>query len=231
MMLQLILKDLQVQKREKTIFIALFLSLCIGGIFPHNLGLAGIQLLLGVYLLIVYANAYDYKYNAEIMINSLPLARRHVVRAKYLSAVIFALFMLAVSIPVSFAFAYFGLAGTSGMNPAVMLRFILIALFLASVYLSIFFPIYFKLGYMKSRWANFISFFIIFGLIGFAGGSGSYIPEYGDELSKEAVLNQLMGVLAGNGNITLYFILMLAGLIFLIVSSQLSVLIYQRKEF
>jgi ABC-type transport system involved in multi-copper enzyme maturation permease subunit len=112
-MIHLILKDQQVQKRAKTIFIVLFLRLCIAGILPHNPGLASVQLLLGVYLLIVYANAYDYKYNAEIMINSLPLARRQVVLAKYLSAVIFALFMLSVSIPVSFFFNYLGIAAAA----------------------------------------------------------------------------------------------------------------------
>lgn len=54
-MFQLIFKDLQVQKREKTVFIVLFLSLCIAGILPNNPGLASAQLLLGVYLMIVYA--------------------------------------------------------------------------------------------------------------------------------------------------------------------------------
>jgi len=230
-MIHLILKDLQVQKREKTIFIVLFLSLCIAGILPHNPGLASVQLLLGVYLLIVYANAYDYKYNAEIMINSLPLARRQVVLAKYLSAVIFALFMLSVSIPVSFIFNYLGIAGSGGLNLTLSVRFILIALFFVTVYLSIFFPVYFKLGYMKARWANFISFFIIFGLIGFAGRSGAYVPQYGEALTRETILRHFMGVLAGNENITLYLILLLAGLILLYISSQLSVAIYRRKEF
>jgi hypothetical protein len=79
--------------------------------------------------------------------------------------------------------------------------------------------------------ANFNSFFIIFGLNGFAGRSGAYVPQYGEALTRETILRHFMGVLAGNENITLYLILLLAGLILLYISSQLSVAIYRRKEF
>lgn len=230
-MVQLILKDLQVQKREKTFFLILILSLCISGILPKNPGLASIQLLLGVYLLIVYANAFDYKYNAEVMINSLPLGRKQIVTAKYLSALLISLIMIAVSLPVSFLLSYTGFWGVSGMNVRVEVRFLLTALFFLSLYLSIFFPVYFKWGYMKSRWANFFSLFVIFGLFGLAGGAGENIPQQGEVISKATVIQQFMGMMAGNESIIFYVKMAAIGLMILYVSIQLSVAIYSKKEF
>lgn len=230
-MLQLILKDLQVQRREKTFFIVLFLSLCIAGILPNNLGLASIQLLLGVYLLIVYANAFDFKYNAEIMINSLPLGRKEIVTAKYLSAFSFALIMVAISLPVSFLLSYTEFLGTISMNLTMAIRFFMISFFLLCIYLSFFFPVFFKLGYLKSRWANFFSFFIIFGLIGFSGSVGQQVPQYGNEISKETMLQYLLGTLAGNEHLTVYLGMVLMGLLLLFISWRFSVSIYQKKEF
>lgn len=230
-MLQMVLKDLQVQRREKTFFIVLFLSVCISGILPRNPGLASVQLLLGVYLMIVYANAFDYKYNAEIMINSLPLGRRQIVTAKYLSALIFSLIMVAVSIPVSFILSYFGFPGAYGMNLVIAIRFLMIAFFFLSIYIAIFFPVYFKLGYMKSRWANFLSFFVIFGLIGLAGGTGQYIPQHGELMSRESLMQNFLGILAGNESFGVYVSMLLIGILVLYISLQLSIAIYKRKEF
>jgi hypothetical protein len=230
-MFQLVLKDLKVQKGEKTIFIALFLSLCISGIIPHSPGLASIQLLLGVYLMIVYANAYDYKYNAEIMINSLPLDRKQIVRAKYLSAICFSLIMIGVALPASAILSHTGIIGDKQINLTVIVRFLMTSFFFLCIYLSIFFPVYFKLGYLKSRWANFLSFFIIFGLIGFSGSQGAEIPQHAGMLQKVDLLERFLGILAGNASIWIYGELAILGLFFLYISMQISKVIYSKKEF
>ncbi len=230
-MFQLIFKDLKVQKREKTIFIVLFLSLCIAGILPNNPGLASAQLLLGVYLMIVYANAFDYKYNAEIMINSLPLGRNQIVKAKYLSSLIFGLAMMAVALPISFLISYTGFPGTDGMNSTLAVRFVMISLFFISLYLSIFFPVYFKFGYLKSRWANVLSFLVIFGLVGFVGGQGEYIPQYGEMVTRESFRQQFLGILAGNESLTVYLTMLALGFLILYLSLRFSISIYKKKEF
>jgi ABC-2 type transport system permease protein len=228
---RLIWKDIQVQKREKTLFLVLFLSLCVGYLMPTSPGIASIQLIVGVYLMIVYANAYDYKYNADIIINSLPLARKQIVTAKYLSGLIFCLLMLAVSLPVSVLFSILGLPGSTGFNLAAAGRFLMFSAFILTLYISFYFPVYYKLGYMNSRWANFLAFFLIFGSIGLIGASGQNFPRYGETLTRADALQHFQGILAGNESLSFYLLLMVLGFLLLFLSRQLSVAIYKRKEF
>jgi len=225
-MFQLVLKDLRVQKREKTFFIVILLSCCMGFIFPHNPALASLQLLLGVYLLLVYANAFDYKYNAEIMLNSLPLGREQVVKAKYISALFFSLIIFIISLLVGVSVSLAGTSGATGLSGLIIIQFLFLSLFLLAIYLTIFFPIYFKFGYLKARWANFIALFVIFGLIGFTGriDDASYVTTY-------KAMQQFMAILAGEGSFQACLVLFLISICLLYFSQKISISVYQRKEF
>jgi ABC-2 type transport system permease protein len=165
------------------------------------------------------------------MINSLPLGRNQIVKAKYLSSLIFGLAMMVVALPISFLISYTGFPGTDGMSSTLAVRFVMISLFFISLYLSIFFPVYFKFGYLKSRWANVLSFFVIFGLVGFVGGRGEYIPQYGDMLSRESTLQQFLGILAGSESLTVYLTILALGFLILYLSLRFSISIYKKKEF
>ncbi|HHV65084.1 MAG TPA: ABC-2 transporter permease [Peptococcaceae bacterium] len=228
---KLIWKDIQVQKREKTLFIVIFLSLCVGYVMFTNPGIASIQLIVGVYLMITYANAYDYKYNAEIVINSLPVDRKQIVTAKYLSSLVYCLLMLTVALPVGILLSFTGLPGSTGFNLGVVGRFIMLSVFILVLYISFYFPVYYKLGYLNSRWANFIAFFFIFGSIGFIGASGRDLPSYGEPMTRETALQYFQGILAGNESMSFYFSLMGISILLLLLSRQLSIAIYRRKEF
>jgi len=228
-MLNLILKDLLVLKKEKTAFIVLILCISIGALFPQNPGFASVEFLLGIYLIMVYANAFDYKYNAEIMINSLPLSRSGIVNARYLSALVDALLMYAVIFVAGSIIMLLGFRGENVNVMAAAFRFLLFSLFLLCINISFFLPVYFKLGYLKSRWANFIFFFVIFGLTGIAGNN-PVSSFQGKEITGE-VMPRLINILAGQESLFVYAEMLTLGIILVLISRSISVSIYKRKEF
>ncbi|MBO8158167.1 ABC-2 transporter permease [Thermosyntropha sp.] len=155
-MYNLILKDFLLQKKT---FLFAFLYVAVMVIAFRDYGDVASIIVLS-YAMLLTACAYDDKSKADMVLNSLPLKRDTIVWARYLSVYVFALSMM-----VFYALLYWvisilplpvHLAKLSGVKAIAAL---LIIGFLGSIY----FPFYFKLGYMKSRLVNFIVFFLIFG--------------------------------------------------------------------
>jgi ABC-2 type transport system permease protein len=116
--------------------------------------------LVGVsYTLITQACAQDDKNKSEIMVISLPILRREVVLAKYLSTILFAIIGLLSYFLALIAVTLLGI-------PIYVQKITLAGLvgpFFALVLLvSIYFPIYFKLGYLRSRMVGMFLFFACF---------------------------------------------------------------------
>lgn len=114
------------------------------------------------YMFILQAITQDDKNKSEIMLNSLPLGRRDIVLAKYLSVFLYA----ALGI-LSFLLAH-GLVTVIGIPISisqVSSEEIFGALIAMVVMISIYFPIYFKFGYLRSRMVGMIllmaSFFLV----------------------------------------------------------------------
>jgi len=226
MMWRLVVKDLTVQKRNFIIIV--FLSLAISGIMPNSPGTAGIQLLLGVYLMLVYANSYDFKYNGEIMINSLPISRKEIVLAKYLSAFVYALIIMIIVFPLSFVLKILDFPGLNTIGIRSLAGFLIIGIFFLSIYISIYLPLYYKLGYMNSRWANFISLFVIFGLVGFLG---DITKDYqGNFSASPGIVEIFFGILTGQGTTMAFQIMALLSIILVLISMRISVWIYRNKD-
>ncbi|MCB2361144.1 ABC-2 transporter permease [Clostridium estertheticum] len=108
----------------------------------------------------------DYKYNANIMFSSLPVNRREVVLSKYIESMLFLIFAIVCTIVFTFVFRSIGLSGLGGgtfihlsklmhlddfsklMNFKSIIMYSLLSTIL---FISIYFPIYFKLEYLKVR--------------------------------------------------------------------------------
>ena len=109
------------------------------------------------HMLVVTACSYDDKNKADVMLNSLPLKRSNIVLAKYISIFIYATigtiiylatipFISIIGFPIHvYPISVEGLAGT---------------LFSISLFNSIYFPFYFKYGYIKSQFLSLFFFFI-----------------------------------------------------------------------
>jgi len=152
----LILKDLLPQWKSKAMLPGV-ISILAGCYFLHSgMMLAVFMLFIPTYTSYTYASAYDYKYNQERFFLSLPVSRTQWVIARYLSALV----VFAVSLIVAGGVGLLGLALSLPFAPP-SLGVIALECLILSFYLGIAFPAYFKLGYVKSRWVNFVVMILV----------------------------------------------------------------------
>jgi ABC-2 type transport system permease protein len=210
-MFNLIMKDIRVQRKDKTIFMFLILNIVNVFIFQNNYATTVLLCFLSIYLLEVYANAYDFKYNSELMINSLPINRKVVVAAKYLSVFVFFICAILITLIVGSLLQFIA---PNLVSKTIGISTIFIEFFIICTYFSIFFPLYYKLGYLKSRWVNFIIMAVMGSLSSFA--------------NKILTNNTIFGFDFGLMQI---IVLIAIPIIFIVVSFFTSIKIYLDKEF
>lgn len=219
-MIYLILKDILIQKK---IVLLSFLYIIFFAIMMQGAGpmIYPTSLTALAYMLVITSCAYDEKNKADILLNSLPLKRTRIVLAKYLAIFVYiglgtvaylvtTTLLALLSLPIRIEpISWEGLAGA----------FVAIGLIN-----SIYFPFFFKFGYLKSRVLNFILFFTFyFGLT--SAVELLYIQQVPSwALGLKAFLqsltdDQLMGLILG-------MVLML-----LTASLGLSIKFYQNREF
>lgn len=183
------------------------------------------------YMLASQACARDDKNKSEIMLNSLSLRRQDIVLAKYLSVYLYAAlailsFLLAqnivsvtgITVPIS----QISLEGISG------------ALLATVVLMSIYFPLYFKFGYLRSRMVGMILFFACFFFLPMAfaltvhglGGVGNLALR-----NIVAIMQRIMGWLQTQSDWKIASYLLALDLILMAASVRLSLRFYTRREF
>lgn len=223
-MFNLILKDIAIQKREKTFWIVILLSIANAFIFPANPGMGILMPFIGVYLIMVYSNAFDYKYNGEIMFNSMPIGRKCIVSAKYISIFIYLIISMLITIILSNILSIIGILY---INQIIIINAIFIDVFLISIYYAIFFPLYYKFGYMHSRWFNFIFMAIISGVFTIINDLKKSSIEVGAPQSFQNILSSL----TGSGSVQQNIILLIVSVLLIMISLKISIEIYIKKEF
>jgi len=216
----LILKDILLQK--KTVLFTAGYSLFILIVFQNPVFSEAAYIMGAVasgYMFILGACAYDEKNRSDIILNSLPVKRSTIVRAKYAGVVVF----------TAIAFLIIGITGSlmrlAGLP--VPLRYPgwpdAVGVFASMVLLaSLYFPFVFRYGYIKSRLFNLVLFMLVFfspALI------NDYLKKQHGNLEQAAALvPALPGWLAGLG-------LFLGGLLLMGGSYLLSAYFYRRREF
>lgn len=220
-MLNLILKDILLQKKT-FLFSAFYLMVIILSFQQMGSTMVPASIIALTYVMIQYACAYDDKNKADVLLNSLPLGRDTIVTARYLSIFVF--------LPI--AVLYYMVLGSiiSLLHLPVKIypvsfEAIVWCLFSLILMNSVYLPVFFKVGYIKSRLVNFVFFFGLFFVGGIlvpkllrAGGSrlhGWIIRLLGN--SGEDV-----GIMAGT------FIIMT---ILFFASYIMSLKVYRNKEF
>ncbi|MCR3761201.1 ABC-2 transporter permease [Clostridium felsineum] len=99
------------------------------------------------------------KYDIDIMINSLPVNRKTVVLSKYISSFIF--FLIGVIFVIIFA-SIVKILPFGNITSFINIQDIIISFMFSILYIFMYLPIYFKIGYIKSQRINSILYFIIF---------------------------------------------------------------------
>lgn len=218
-MMYLILKDLLLQKRMLGI---MFLYAALFGFSFKGMGegqLIAVISMIG-YMLVMMGAAWEEKNNSDVLWNSLPVQRWKIVGARYLSVFVYVALVTPIYWVTTTGLTFLGFPlGTSNINLEGILGGTVAVILMSSLYL----PIYYALGYAKSRYLNFVVFFGIFFL---ASALPRLLPE------KPGWVDPLLGrlpavqsdalILVGIG----VFVALVMGVSFL-----LSVLFYERREF
>ena len=221
-MISLIYKDMLLQK--KMFLFGLGYSLFVLVAFQNPVFAAGSYIMGAVaiaYMLILGACAYEDKNKSEVILLSLPLKRRNIVISKYLSVFFFTIASLAL----------IGILGAlmKGCGLPVPRRYlgvtdILGTIVSLAILVTLYFPLYFRFGYIKSRIVNMVLFLLVF----FAP---SLIREFGQNNSGPAPLKQVLSALNSiPGEVAL---LAAAGfaLLLMLASLALSITLYKNREF
>lgn len=219
-MIGLILKDLIIQKKMlllSLVFVAAFIVM-----FQKmdNPGMMAAPIMIAItYLFVTNSCALDEKNRADIIINSLPVSRTEIVGARYISVLVF---LAAAALLYMAETGFFRLLSLSSVLPAASPLWIFTGAATAVLILSIYLPMFFSMGFTKSRIFYFVLFFGVFFGLGPALNSitGPKDPTALLSVIYEGMNPLVLGFTAG-GTILLIFFL----------SFQLSCKLYRRREF
>jgi len=158
----------------------------------------------------------DERNKSDIILNSMPLKRSVIVGSKYLMLFMYVVIASAFYLVASWILGQLNLLGkTSGLSVGGLILTLLVCSVSAGIYL----PLYFKVGYMKSRLLSLIVFFAFFFILGFLvpgaemGGTDSGSIDWPVSAPAERITALLLSLAV------------------LAVSYLISLRIYRNKEF
>lgn len=218
-MVYLIRKDILLQKRMLLLaFVYVFMfTFAFQGMGEGQL--VAIISMVG-YMLVMLGGAWEEKNNSDVLWNSLPASKRTIVGAKYLSIPVYAVIVIAIYWIVSTVLSFLRVSII-----AMPLDLIGAVLGMTSVFVatSLYYPVYFAVGYTKSRYWNFILFF---GIMISGSAVASLLPEkpvwFDSLFERLPKITSDVAVLVALGA----FVAVMVGISFL-----LSLRLYGRREF
>ena len=172
------------------------------------------------YMFVMLGAAWEEKNSSDVLWNSLPVSKRKIVGAKYLSIPVYALIVIIVYWIVSTVLSLLG-----GPIAAMPLDPVSIVLGVGAVFVaaSLYFPVFFAVGYTKSRYWHFILFFGIMIL-------GSMLPALIPEKSAwlDPLVKRLPEVTSDIAGLAIFgvFVALWVGISFVV-----SLRLYGRREF
>lgn len=217
-MYHLILKDLLIQK--KTVAVSFVYILFFIFVFQQE-GSYVSAIVAFTYMLAMTACAYDDKNNSDIMVNSLPIRRTQVVLAKYLSVYVY---MAMGTIAYVLIIALIRNAGISVTTYPITLENFVGALMAVTLMMGIYFPIFFKLGYIKSKFLPFVLFVAFFAGI-------SALGKLVEESLHQPWAQGVYRFLTSQSDTTAPLMLLAGVLVLTLISYSLSLQFYRNREF
>ncbi|MGI6706559.1 MAG: ABC-2 transporter permease [Clostridia bacterium] len=219
-MYHLILKDLLLQKKTVAISLVyiIFFIFALQQVGP----VAYVTAIMGFsYMLVVTACAHEDKSNGDTLMNSLPIRRSQVVLAKYLSVYIY---MALGTIAYVLFIALIRNTGIAVTTHPITLENFITALITVTLMMGIYFPIFFKLGYIKSRFLPFILFSALY----------TGMSALGQLMEKNRHKPWAEGIyrfLTSQSDTTAPLMLLAGVLILALISYGLSLHFYRNREF
>lgn len=219
-MINLLVKDVLLLKKQ-LIFGFLYIIFLLFIFQNVEYGSPAIAMSVFTYMMVVTTCSYDDKNKSDVMLNCLPIRREKIVFTKYLSIflysalgavtyVIFTGIIKAFQIPLK----------VYPMNIQGIVAGIIGVIFIFGIY----FPVFFKYGYTRSRILSFLLFFCLFFGI-------TYLIDAVKKAPENSVLRQISGLLQNKGDLFNAVMIIIIAVLLFIVSYLISVLFYKRREF
>lgn len=219
-MINLILKDILIQK--KTFLWGIFYIVIMVLSFQQaGSPMFSASVVAFTYIMVQSACAYDDKNKSDILLNSLPLNRSTVVIARYLSTFIFAIVAVIYYILLT---GIINMLGLPFKVYPVSLEGAVGTLFALILITGIYFPIFFKVGYIKSKIVNFILFFGVF------VGAGMIVPELMEDRNS-AFAQKVIQFFSNQSDTQITVELFVIMVLLLIISYMFSIKFYRNREF
>lgn len=218
-MIHLVVKDILIQRKT---LLAAFLYVLL---FMYAFQAMGEGQLIATisavaFMFIMTGGAWEEKVNSDVLTNSLPIPKWQIVGAKYLAALIYVAIVAGI---YGLFHVIFSSLGLSIIATSFRLSGIILGLVAVLIGSSFYLPIYFALGYARSRYAYFILFFGAMALISLLT---NVLPQGEGWLTS--IIEGLLQI--GNG----LAVLAITGttvLILVAFSISLSLALYKRREF
>lgn len=224
-MVNLIIKDILMLKK----------TLLLGAIYPvifmfafQEAGIAtiSVSVVAVTYILVLTACAYDDKNKSDILLNSLPTGRYLVVLSRYLSIYVFSLIGILFYMA---AYILINIADIPVKAYPLTAENVVAALFSVTLTNSIYFPVYYKMGYVKSKMVNFILFFLVF--LGMNALTAWINKYFGGRAANSKFIESALKFLAGLSDLQIALGIVIIMLIIVSISYRLSLRFYKNREF
>ena len=219
-MINLIIKDLRLSRNVNIFAVIYVLFLAAMGLTQpisvavHVLYIMSICMI--TFAVIIYDNGYDGRNSTEAILNSLPIDRVDIVKSKYASSLIFAVFNGIIMYIFTNLIKLF-VAGVQGEPMA--LWDISISIIIILMFYSLYYPFYFKMG-EGMRTFNMILWVFIFIL-------PSIVTKLGKKFQGTAILKNISEIDPNEG----MFIFLAVSVIVYIISLTISKKLYLKREF
>ncbi|AOY77925.1 ABC-2 transporter permease [Clostridium formicaceticum] len=221
-MFSLIFKETIIQK--KSFLFAILYGMFIFFVFGRGGGgLAPTTYIMGIvattYIFIQTGCANDDKNKTEIIFNSLPISRREIVTAKYISSILFSIINLFMMMLLGSILSKLFL----GKIHMITYGDIIMGLFSTWLLIAFYLPFYFKFGYIKTKYFNMFIFFLFF----FA--PSSLIPLIIGN-PHHPIAKMMISLAPDHSAILLGSLFLAIAAIITFVSINISFIIYRKRE-
>lgn len=219
-MFNLIKKDF-ILSRKINIFVviyALFIA-AMGLVMPDPLVstfLYTLGMLTLIFITVIYTNGYDDKYKSEIVLNSLPIERENIVRAKYMTLILF--IIMSCSAVLIFTNIILKL-GVVSIGKGASIWNVIFATNISLIFYSIYYPIYFKVGEGLRSFNTILWILMVIG--------PSVLDKLMERLNTTGYLEKIIAIDINRINIYVLII----SLFMFYMSMKISEKIYRTREF
>ena len=241
-MLRLSLKDLIVSRNQILISLA-FWTILTPALLRSSVGIYYIAIVFGAFILFMIPLGMDSRDNTEVLYISLPIRKKTIIFARYISSIILTVIIFGWSTLTGFLIDRYSPNINTGFIEMISTGGVFLLFCLALFIIAIMIPVFIKFGFYISIFTGiFVSVLVLAGFAtAFSGlislNYGQLLPEKTADASLIAILTgkdliYLMGRLLGDFRYYLTIPLITALMCLLIfISFKISTGIYSKKEF